>query len=109
MENVYRIYYMKPEHFRDGICGLGNPTVATLSDTHVFLREIEVPIVHVGTRALDWLYHHSQGEIWSPNGEARSLIEEKGLRHTSMSVGDVIEDPDGTFWVVASIGFAPLS
>jgi len=33
-----------------------------------------------------------QGEIWSPNGEARPLIESLGLSHTSMSVGDVFED-----------------
>lgn len=32
-----------------------------------------------------------QGENWSPNGEARSLIEEKGLIHTSMSMGDIVQ------------------
>jgi hypothetical protein len=43
-----------------------------------------------------------QGENWSPNGEARDLILAKGLRHTSMSVGDVIEDEGGIF-----LGCAP--
>ena len=103
----YKVYYMKPSHFRDGICGLNKPTVATLSDTHTFLRTVPIYIVDPMS-ALERVYYQSQGEIWSPNGEARSLIEEKGLRHTSMSVGDVIEDPKGKFWIVASAGFEPL-
>jgi hypothetical protein len=45
-----------------------------------------------------------QGEVWSPNGEARGLIEAKGLLHTSMSVGDVVVGPDGVH-VVAMFGF----
>ncbi len=31
-----------------------------------------------------------QGERWSPKGEARRMIRELGLHHTSMSVGDVM-------------------
>lgn len=45
-----------------------------------------------------------QGENWSPNGEARTLIRELGADHTSMSSGDIIETSDG-FYVVSFIGF----
>lgn len=36
------------------------------------------------------IFRAMQAEIWSPEGEARDLILGAGLRHTSMSVGDVI-------------------
>ena len=48
-----------------------------------------------------------QAEVWSPNGEARALVQSKGLGHTSMSVGDVAV-VDGKAFVVASFGFEPL-
>lgn len=38
----------------------------------------------------DKLFAIMQGDTWSPNGEARDLIEQLGLKHTSMSVGDVV-------------------
>jgi hypothetical protein len=98
---TYRVHYMRPAWFRDGICGK-QPDAAKLDATHIFLREVEAT-------DHDQVYYLSQGEVWSPNGEARSLIRGKGLEHTSMSVGDVIEDPDGTFWLVASFGFDQLA
>ena len=58
-------------------------------------------------RALDmedaWM--KMQGEMWSPMGEARSIIRELGLSHTSMSVGDLLQDEEGTFYIVAPVGF----
>lgn len=110
--SIYRVYYMKPDHFRDFILGVEKPTLTgvTCGDTHTFLRTVTVDqkrdcIEH----ELEDVYFQSQGEIWSPNGEARELILAKGLRHTSMSVGDVIEDPEGRFWAVASFGFEPVA
>ncbi len=96
----YRIYYMRPEWFRNGICNQ-KPVIAELEKTHVFLCETEA-------RDLDHVFYNMQGEIWSPNGEARELIQSKGLRHTSMSVGDVIE-LDGSYWLVSSSGFEDLT
>ena len=40
-----------------------------------------------------------QGEVWSPEGEARSMIRRKGLDHTSMSVGDVIRVGGKTIFI----------
>jgi hypothetical protein len=52
------------------------------------------------------IYLVMQGETWSPEGEARELILRSGLKHTSMSVGDLIEDPEtGTIYEVAASGF----
>lgn len=98
---TYKVYYMRSEAFSRFIGGFETPRRATLDQTHVYLRDVEAA-------DLDMVYYTSQGEVWSPNGEARDLILAKGLGHTSMSVGDVIEDPDGALWAVAPVGFTPL-
>lgn len=96
----YDIWYMRPDWFRDGIMG-ELPDVNNLEKTHIFLKSVEVP---EGPGALEIVYRAMQGESWSPNGEARPLIEEKGLGHTSMSVGDVAVQ-DGRAYLVRAFGF----
>lgn len=103
------VWYMKPEHFREGICGLfshpvggGEPKPLKLHETHVHLRNVQAA-------DLNEVYALQQAEVWSPNGEARDLIAAKGLQHTSMSVGDVIVDKNGEAWVVASFGFTRVA
>jgi hypothetical protein len=85
----YKVWYMRPEFFRDGILGVewlkerGKMlTLNTLTKTHIELGDFEAT-------DLEDLFMKMQGEVWSPNGEAQPLIKAKGLRHTSMSVGDV--------------------
>jgi hypothetical protein len=97
----YQVWYMKPEFFHDGTFGVRVPNLHDLAATHVHVKDIEA-------RGLNAVYHDMQGEVWSPNGEARELIESKGLKHTSMSVGDVIVDDVGNAHVVSMIGFMPL-
>jgi hypothetical protein len=98
----YEVWYMKPEWFRDGIFG-GEPNGYDLAKTHVHLKDIEV---EAGNGELERVWIAMQGENWSPNGEARPLVEEKGLRHTSMSVGDVAVCVDsGEVFLVAGVGF----
>lgn len=96
----YRVYYMKPDFFRDGCFGR-KPNIDDLEATHVFLKETEAS-------HLEALFGQMQGEVWSPNGEARPLIEARGLQHTSMSVGDVAVDPNGLASVVATFGFVQI-
>ena len=88
------------------------PTIAKLAETHTFLRTVEIAGIDIvdenPEEGLDLVWTQMQGENWSPNGEARPLIEEKGLCHTSMSTGDVIEH-DGKFWAVAPFGFKELA
>jgi hypothetical protein len=95
----YRVYYMLPGWFGTGIRGT-LPTVRDLDQTHVFLREVDA-------LDLEGVFQRSQGEVWSPNGEARDIIRSKRLNHTSMCVGDVIGEGD-KLWVVASVGFTEL-
>lgn len=59
--------------------------------------------------SLDNAFWLLQGENWSPNGEARDFIREKGTDHTSMSVGDILFDPDTlTSHFCCSIGWVPF-
>ncbi len=97
----YQVWYMRPEFFRDGICGVRTANARDLAATHVHLIDIDAT-------GINQLYQFMQAENWSPNGEARSLIESKGLQHTSMSVGDVIVDDVGNVHVVATIGFKAI-
>ena len=69
----YQVWYMRPEFFADGIMGI-LPNARDLSSTHVFLTNV------MSDGGLDHVYHAMQGEVWSPDGEARALIQSKGLR-----------------------------
>lgn len=100
---TFEIWYMRPEWFRDGIMG-ADPDPTNLDATHVHLKDL---ILDGGEAQLERVFHTMQGEVWSPNGEARSLIAAKGLRHTSMSVGDVVRVNGDTFRV-DSFGFKEL-
>ena len=44
----------------------------------------------IACRDREVIFGVMQGEIWSPNGEARNLIRRIGMDHTSMSVGDMV-------------------
>ena len=59
----------------------------------------------VDANSLPMVFSMMQGEVWSPHGEARPLIELLGLSHTSMTVDDFIECPDGRFFRVESASF----
>jgi hypothetical protein len=57
---------------------------------------------------LERIFYLMQGEIWSPKGEARELIQSKGLHHTSMSVGDVVRFADGSVFACDMQGWKKL-
>jgi hypothetical protein len=78
-----QIWYMKPDYFRKGTSGEGGVDPKDLTKTHVHLGNVYYT-------DLEDVFKVMQGEVWSPNGEANGLIVSKGLRHTSMSVGDVV-------------------
>lgn len=99
---------MKPEYFNDFIMSSNYlkkhdllPTMLSLDETHVLLGSIQCD-------NLEYIFNYMQGENWSPNGEARELIEHKGLSHTSMSVGDIIIR-NGQLFMVDKIGFFEIN
>lgn len=76
-------------------------SVELLPITHRFVCELDVP-------RRENVFAQMQGEVWSPHGEARELIASLGLHHTSMSVGDVVQDDDGVYWMCADLGWKRL-
>ena len=83
---TYQIFYARRPTFHiSGDFGTPRLTVFSLGSSHARLCEVEAD-------SLDEAWRQMQAEYWSPNGEARPLLERLGLSHTSMSVGDVIRD-----------------
>ena len=87
---TFSVYYMKSSFFADGIKGHAwlkqrnlVPDPADLAKSHVFLQLIEAPSPE------DVYFRMQDG---SPESASRALIASKGLRHTSMSVGDIVID-----------------
>jgi hypothetical protein len=105
-----KVWYMRPRFFVDGIMGHDwLVEKGTLPQPHL-VGNLERTHVLVGSLNIDHpeeAWEMMQGENWSPEGEARHLIQALGLQHTSMSVGDIIEK-DGAFWMVDGVGFKKL-
>ena len=98
----YQIFYARrPTFHPSGAFGIPRLTVAAMQSSHVRLCEVQAD-------SLDDAWSQMQAERWSPNGEARPLLERLGLSHTSMSVGDVIRDEDGTHWECLDLGWRPV-
>lgn len=99
----YQVYYARrPTFHPSGEFGTPRLTVAALQTSHVHLCEIEAA-------SLDDAFWQMQGENWSPHGEARELLQSLGLGHTSMSVGDVLQDEEGTYWECLNQGWCALA
>jgi hypothetical protein len=62
---------------------------------HGDLAGTHILVAQTTQESLSRIYNDYQGEVWSPNGEARELIEHLGLSHTSMCVGDIVQQSDG--------------
>jgi len=77
--------------------------VTRLRDTHVLVGNIK-------SKDREEIFGLMQGEQWSPEGEARSMIQKLGLSHTSMSVGDIISINDmiSDTYMVSGRGFILL-
>jgi hypothetical protein len=100
----FRVFYMRPDFFGVFIHGDALPDVAKLAETHVELRTVEAA-------SLDAVYNEQQAHNWGEDWQAtNALLDTKGLQHTSMSIGDVIQNVEtGEFFVVAFVGFTPLT
>ncbi len=94
---IYTVYYQR-------FFGLLKP----LETKHKYLNFSHRRVKQVETASPDEVYRQMQGEVWSPHGEARELIKSLYLGHTSLSVGDVVRDGDGNFWVCNLSGWLPM-
>ena len=100
----YLVFYKKEPSFQENNLLNSN---APWSEKKESILKNYVPLKAIKAVNLDAVYNYFQGEVWSPNGEARPLISALGLTHTSMSVGDLIflVDYYSTLYEVARDGF----
>jgi hypothetical protein len=98
----FQVYYARrPSFHPSGEFGTPRLTLTGMQASHVYLCTVEA-------NCLDDAYCRMQGENWSPHGEARDLLRSLGLSHTSLSVGDVIQDEEGVYWECLDRGWRPL-
>ena len=100
---LFNVFYARRPTFHTG-GELGTPplTATSLRLSHAWLFEIEAA-------GLDDAFRRMQGENWSPQGEARKLLQALDLHHTSMSVGDVLRDEEGAYWECLEQGWRVLA
>lgn len=114
-----KIWYYKDEFSRDACMGrefcekhgFFKIDINDLTKTHVLLGGIKTSTNYLPGEdmvQLEDVFTWMQGEVWSPNGEAREFIRGLGISHTSMSVGDIVETPKGIF-LVDRVGFIKLN
>ena len=77
------------------------PTTKTYKTTHRLVGK-------VAEKSPDRVFGMMQGERWSPDGEARTMLAKQGLHHTSMSVGDIVRIGTKVLFVDRN-GFTSLS
>lgn len=80
--------------------GAGKPRAGALSETHV-------RVGNVRCNSHERLFVLLQEDKWSPKGEANAMLESMGLKHRSLSVGDVLVI-NGRARVVSDHGFDRL-
>ena len=86
---TFLVYYAKPGcsstfRWNDG---------ETVRKDEVLQQQTHVLVTAVRCIDFTTVWGKMQGEIWSPNGEAKRLIRNLNLEHTSMDIGDAIYDP----------------
>ena len=102
------IWYWKDDFGRDAMMGANwlakhnkMPKPENISDNYVLIGKI-------AETNLDKIYMKMQGEMWSPRGQARSMIRSSGTGHTSMSMGDIVKI-GGKFMMVDRFGWHDIT
>lgn len=101
------IWYSKTSTFRDLSLGVDfarkfkklPKSAGGIKKSHVLLGKIKGPGGRIDDNSLETIFKTLQGEVWSPAGEARTFIKKSGTSHTSMSVGDIVQDGKRVFMV----------
>jgi hypothetical protein len=107
---TFEVWYVKPGFTRDFLMGhewLLKHTPELIPATPDNLKKTHVRLATIRASDADEVFMWLQGENWSPNGEARKLIQSLKLDHTSMSVSDVVVI-DGKITMCDTAGWATV-
>jgi len=102
-----KVWYARPEFARESRMGHRWLRERGLLPTAGTLRRYYALVGVLDTASPEEAYGLMQGERWSPEGQARSLITWLGLSHTTMGVGDIFEK-GGQLYLADRIGFVKL-
>lgn len=95
---LFRVYYPSNAH---------TPTIGFMFDGDgveaATLRSTHRMVALVEAEDLEGVFEYMNTVF--PSVDVRDLIEAVGVRHTSMSVGDVAVDEDDNVHVVGGVGF----
>ncbi len=77
---------------------------STSKTSSTFEKKNYVKVGNIESENPEEIFVLMQGEMWSPKGEANQFIRSLGLRHTSISAGDIVKIGD-KFFMCMMIGF----
>lgn len=96
-EHEFEIWYEKNARF------IENPPKTVQKRDSKYSK---IGTVYLSDPNLEKAYRAMQGQVWSPNGEGNAVMENLGIDHVSMSVGDLIHYVNEDKWyIVANTGF----
>ncbi len=106
---AWAIYYSTVDAFRTMVCGYRyNEKHKSLPEPDCLWRTHDL-LGYVNAPTLEAVFKMMQAENWSPNGEARPVIAASQTGHTSMSVGDIVQNNDtGVYWFCDITGWKEL-
>lgn len=102
-----QIWYCQRKFFRELSVGSSLALKRGLLPDPFDLEKTHVYIGNVNETSPNKVFYMMQGEVWSPEGEARGLMSVQSCGHTSMSVGDVMVI-NGEAFMVDMNGFFDL-
>lgn len=106
--DCYEVHYRKnPTFTPNRRFGLDEGFENEVEKSYAHVVSIWLPIDDDSKgKNLEKIFQTMQGHMWSPEGEARELIIALGLHHTSMSVGDLVENTrTGRWYETVMTGF----
>lgn len=102
------IWYWKSDNGRDFMMGYDFMQKHNASFDPNNISQTHVLVGKIAETDPNEIFSMMQGEVWSPRGEARDMIEKLDTGHTSMSVGDVMKI-DNDMFMVDRMGFRNLA
>ncbi len=93
---TYKIFYLRPTQQARLLIDI--PDSIRLSIIPNQILEDYAYIRTIQAEDLEDVFRTQQGEVWSPNGEARNLIKAAGAAHTSMSMNDITYCVEDDSW-----------
>lgn len=102
------VWYMKSWFFKAGILGHAYLAAEGMLPDPDDLSKTHAKICSMTEHNPENVFAAMQGEVWNKDGHANDNLARHGVRHSSMSIGDVIVI-NGKTYMVDMVGFTELN